>query len=218
MQAGTAPDGTDVWVLGDGALLAISDEATFLVRAPANQLDTLLDELLIEGVPADVRLSNVRKIPHGKVIAVFGNETRLKAEIRYQSLGAALTSHGMANEEFLLADRADFDALMDAFRRHFGRKATLRRKVHSPLRAIVAPAMLGASIVAATWVFAGGLGDVDSRTSSRRVSQEIFMKIVDTLGPVGVVAVGVVGLILTVRWGVKCYRDPPTLVRVSPGR
>ena len=91
----TAKDGADVWRLPSvdgGTLLVITDDASYTEQLPPDELKQVADEIAIEGVPAEVRLSNALKVPHAKVIAAHGEEKELKLVVAYQSMKAALTT------------------------------------------------------------------------------------------------------------------------------
>ena len=104
MAVEKATDGTDVWRLptvAGGTLLVVTDEASYTLPLPPDQLDRIADQIVLEGVPAEVRLSNALKIPHGKVIAVHGEEKGVKITVAYHSLKAAFTTHGVSNHEMV---------------------------------------------------------------------------------------------------------------------
>ena len=218
MRSKTAPDGTDLWAFGAGTLLAISDEATYIAQLEIAELYKAAADILAEGVPVDVRLSEAKKIPHKKLLNVCGNEKKRKLEIRYHSLGAAVFSHGVATSELDLPDDEVFHDILESFRRHLGPTAKLDRKAYTPLRATVEPIAVAAFIAFGTWFFASGLGGNEDYAPSGRsfISRQIAHKVIQALGPSGVIALGVLAILGCAWWAYRRYRHPPITVIVKP--
>ncbi len=222
MVGQTTPDGVDVWQFTDqgrALLLAISDEASYVLRLPAEQVAQLAHELLVEGIPAEVRLADATKVPHKKVVCVVGDEKRLSLVLAYQSLGAAVMSHGVARDEMALPDLDVFNEIVESFRRHFGTKAKFKRKEHTPARATLGPGVLAACIALFTGALASGFLTKDEHSSGSLKTQAgkaIFSALLDAIDPIGVTALGVVGVIGCIWWGYTCYKNPPIRVTVKP--
>lgn len=213
----TTADGADVWAitLGEnGRLIAITDEAYHSVKLPLDQLDQRANELLVEGVPADVLFTKGTKIPLKKIMLVSGNEKKCSITLGYMKLAGPVSYQ--LNAPNLDAQRE----ILDSFRRRLGTNARYKRKEFTPLRAAIAPIVVGLITCLMTWLFASDVLFDENYvpTGRRRASQELVLKITEALGSTGVVIVGALVLIGCIWWGVRRFKNPPIMVSIKPGK
>lgn len=213
----TTPDGADVWAitLGEvGRLIAITDEAYRSVKLPLDELDQRTNELLVEGVPADVLFTKGTKIPLKKIMLVTGDEKKCSITLGYMKLAGPVSYKVTAPN--IDAQRE----ILDSLRRRLGTNARYKRKEFTPLRAAVGPIVLGLLTCLLTLLFASEvLFDENYQPSgSRRASKEMLSKIIEALGPTGVLIVGGLVLIGCIWWGVRRVKNPPIIVTIKPGK
>lgn len=213
----TTPNGADVWAitLGEvGRLVTLTDETYYSVKLPLDQLDQRATELLVEGVPAEVIYTKGTKIPLKKIIMVTGNEKKCNIAFNYMKLT------GPASYEITAPNVDAQREMLDSFRRRLGTNARYKRREFTPLRAAVAPIVVGLLTCLMTLLFASDVLTKESHAPSgrHRASRELVLNIIEALGTTGVIAVGALVLVGCVWWGVRRVKNPPIVVSIKPGK
>lgn len=208
-----APDGAELFQFVSGehsVVVALTDEEIVTKRVTLEGAGRIAHEVLVEGVPASIRLTKATRIPYKRISQVSADEKTLKIDVTYSSLGMALVTYGVASFSVKVPTVADIERFFDALQARFGEKAKRTRKELSPARSLVLPAVSVLMIAGMTAGFASGfMDDTDNVVPHQRAFAELLAAISRALGPTVIIAIGCGAAGLCVWWGYKRMKDPP---------